>query len=371
MDALLRAGRYSLAASHLTQAFLKDNRRNDVANRLAYAQIRLSRYTDALSTLTQLKKYGTLDAYGDATLAVLMAEAGNVLASDDAIKEAILSDADAPIVSTAQAYIALKFVRSRVANLNSMGLNYDDLTGKDTPAKIEARNTLSQILKQLAKDQGQRSEVNYYLCALNNKLENYDTARKYFEQAVLNEPTNYDAYIEQGNKSIVISQRTKMSKEDSGFLYENARAMFAAALQARPSSAAALTGLSLVANYEGKPDEAVKWGDAATHSEPDFAPGYVALCSAYTLAESSATSSAVQIRAQGNKLTSNSERADNEQKARQVEARAGEYSRLGRAALNKAQKLDTKIYGAELTKVNAAWRYFNVGGRVPVLPMPN
>jgi len=355
----------------LSQAFLKDNRRTDVANRLAYAQIRLSRYTEALSTLTQLKKYGTLDAYSDATLAVLMAEAGNVQASDDAIKEAILNDADAPIVSTAQAYIALKFVRSRVATLNTMGLNYDDLSGKDTAGKIEARNTLSQILKQLTKDQGQRTEVNYYLCALNNKLENYDQARKYFEQAVLTEPTNYDAYIEQGNKSIVISQRTKMSKEDANFLYENARTMFAAALQARPSSAAALTGLSLVANYEGKSDEAVKWADAAVHAEPTFAPGFVALSSAFTLAESVATSTAVQIRAQGNKLTASAERADNEQKARQVESKASEYAHEARLALDKAQTLDSKISGSELTKVNAAWRYFNVGGRVPVLPMPN
>ena len=371
MDAALRAGRYSLVSSFLTPLFDKDNRRNDVANRLAFAQIRMGRFTDALNTLIELKKYGTLDAYGSATIAVLYAEAGLVQNSDDAIKEAILSDADAPIVSTAQAYIALKFVRTRVANQNTMGLNYDDLSGKDTPAKIEARNTLSQILRQLARDQGQRTEVNYYLCALNNKLENFDSARKNFEQAVLTEPTNYDAYIEQGNKSILISMQGKLEKNEMAFLYDNARTMFVAALEGRPSSASALTGLSLVASFQGKPEEAIKWGDAAVHAEPQYAPGYVALCSAYTAAEAAETSLTYSTRQQGNKLTSNSERADNELKARAHEAKAGEYSRLGREALAKAQKLDTKIQGTELTKPKAAWRYYNVGGRVPVLPMPN
>ena len=371
VDAALRAGRYSLAANYLQPVNEKDNRRNDVANRLAFAYIRMGRYTDALAVLTQLKKYGTLDAYGDATIAVLFAEAGMVQNSDDAIKEAILSDADAPIVSTAQAYIALKFVRSRIATLNTMGLNYDDLSGKDTPAKVEARNTLSQILRQLARDQGQRTEVNYYLCALNNKLENFDTARKNFEQAVLAEPTNYDAYIEQGNKSITISMQGKLEKSEVAFLYDNAKTMFIAALEGRPSSASALTGLSLVASLQGKPEEAVKWADAAVHAEPQYAPGYVALCSAYTAAEVSETTQGYNTRQQGNKLTTNTERADNEQNARAHEAKASEYSRLASEALAKGQKIDTKIQGTELTKPKAAWRYFNVGGRVPVLPMPN
>ncbi len=371
VDSALRAGRYSLAETTLAPIFEKDNRRNDTGNRLAFAQVRLGRYADALRTLGQIKRYGTLDAYGQATMAVLLAEGGEVQGSDDAIKEAILSDADNPIVSTAQAYIALKFIRSRVATVSTMTLNYDDVSGKETAGRNESRNTLSQILRQLARDQGQRSEVNYYICALNNKLENYDDARKFFEKAVLTEPTNYDAYIEQGNKSITISMRGKIEKDDATFLYENSRTMFTAALEARPSSASALTGLSLVASFEGKSDEAVKWGVAAVSAEPRYAPGHVALATAYTLAAQSQSIQAFQTRKNGDKLSTNSERQANELKARGYDVQASEYQRNARDSMAKATRLDTKIQGSELTKVIPAWRYYNVGGRVPVLPMPN
>ncbi len=371
-DAALRAGRYNLAITVMKPAYESDNRRTDLANRMAYAYIRDGRYTDAMQTLQLLKKYGTPDVYSQATTAVLLAETGEPQASDDAIKEAILSDADNPIVTTSQAYIALKFVRNRVAGLNQMSLNYDDLRGKDSPKGAESRNTLQQILRELSKDQGQKTEVNYYLCALNNKLENYDTARKFFEQGVLAEPTNYDAYIEQGNKSFQISLRLGKgaSKTDKDFLYENARTMFTAALEARPSSAAALTGLSLVETFEGKSEAGVKWGEAAIKADPTYAAGYIATCAAYTLGGVSLTDQAYHMRQNGNKIPSAPERQENEKKAREIEAEAGKYSREARAALNAAEKIDAKIAGAELTKPADAWRYFNAGGRVPVLPMP-
>ena len=369
-DAALRSGRYGIAISVLKSAFEKNSTRLDVADRLAFAQIRVGRYSDALTTILTVKKFTALDVYAQATLAVLLAEAGDVQGSDAAIKDAILSDADNPIVTTSQAYIALKFVRSRVANLNTLSVNYDDLQGKDSAKAADSRNTLMQILRELAKDQGQKTEVNYYLCALNNKLENYDDARKNFEAAVLSEPTNYDAFIEQGNKSIAISLRGTHEKDDLKFLYENARTMFAAALEARPSSASALSGLSLVATFEGKPEEGIKWGNAAVAAEPEYAAGHVALSTAFTAASSLLTSQAYDIRQNGNKLTTNTERQANEFKAREIETTAGKYSRQARAALLAAEKIDKKIEGAELSKPASAWRYYNAGGRVPVLPMP-
>jgi len=371
VDAALRAGRYTLAISTLKPAFERDNRRVDLANRLAFAQIREGRFPDAYVTLQTLKRYGTPDVYSQATNAVLLAEAGNIQGSDDAIKEAILSDADNPIVTTAQAYIALKFVRTRVANLNSLSLNYDDLRGKDSPKALESRNTLEQILRELAKDQGQRTEVNYYLCALNNKLENYDEARRFFEQSVLTEPTNYDAYIEQGNKSFQISMRGKHEKDDLTFLYENARTMFNAALVARPSSASALTGLCLVACFENKPEEAIKWGQAAVSAEPEYAAGNVALCAAYTAGADVLTSVAYTMRQNSKTIPTNEERQQNELKTRAIEAQAGTYSRQARQALAAASRADKQVEGQELTKPAAAWRYYNAGGRVPVLPMPS
>ena len=371
VDAALRSQRYGLAISTLTPVFVKDNRRTDVANRLAYAQIREGRYADALVTLQTLKKYGTPDVYSQATTAVLLAQLGDSQGSDDAIKDAILSDADNPIVTTSQAFIALKFVRNRAASTTTINLNYDDLRGKDTAKGIEARNTLTQILRELAKDQGQRTEVNYYICALNNKLENYDDARQFFETAVLAEPTNYDAYIEQGNKSLQVSMHGKLPKEDLDFLYSNAQTMFNTALEARPSSAAALTGLSLVATFEGKPEEAIKWGLAAIEAEPSYAAANVALSAAYTKGGLAATDAAYKMRQNGKNLPSSPDRQDNEFKARELETLAGKYVRLGKAALDAAERTDKLIAGADITKPEAAWRYFNAGGRVPVLPMPN
>jgi len=370
VDAALRAGRYGLAITTLKPAFDKDNRRVDLANRLAYAQIREGRFPDAFTTLETLKKYGTPDVYSQATTAVLLAEAGNIDGSDKAIQDAILSDADNPIVTTAQAYIALKFVRSKVAGLTSMSLNYDDLRGKDSAKAAESRRTLGEVLQVLAKDQGQRTEVNYYLCALNNKLENYDTARQYFEQAVLTEPTNYDAYIEQGNKSFQISMRGKHEKDDLHFLYENARTMFMAALEARADSASALTGLSLVDCFEGNAEEAIKWGQAAVKAEPEYAAANVALCAAYTAGADALTGAAYQMRQNSKNIPTNEERQQNELKTRQIEATAGSYSREARQALANAARADKNVEGQELTKPAAAWRYYNAGGRVPVLPMP-
>ena len=83
-DAAMKAGRFQTAVNVLQPAFTKDNRRNDVGNRLAYAYLRMGRIADAYSTLDATKKYGTLDAYGYALLAITEAERGNAAASDDA-----------------------------------------------------------------------------------------------------------------------------------------------------------------------------------------------------------------------------------------------------------------------------------------------
>ena len=371
-DAALRSGRYGLAISILKLAFGQDESRTDFANRLAFAQIRVGAFNDALQTLENLKRnHGTFDTYTTATMAVLLAEKGDVVGSDNMIKDAIVSDGDNPIVTTAQAYIALKFVRTRLENVNTMSLNYDDLTGKDSARALDARNTLSQILKQLAKDQGQRTEVNYYLCALNNKLQNYETATHYFEAAVLAEPTNYDAYIEQGNKSIQVTMLGTITPEEKAFLYANARTMFTAALQARPASAAALTGLSLVATFEANPEAGIKWGKAAIAAEPEYAAGHIALSVASSLGAISLSGQATKLRDNNKNLTSNSERQANELKAREIESTGLKYTTLARTELRAAEKLDKKIEGAELSRAPAAWRYFNVGGRVPVLPAPS
>jgi|GEM_PF-503227 len=370
-DAAIRAFRYSAAISALQSAFEKDNRSVPVGNRLAYAQLRTGRLNDALATLQQLKKFGQPDAYSYALMAVLYAELGDAARSDEAIKEAVLQEADNAAVLSAQAHIALKYVRSKAADRTTFLLNYDNLSGNDAAARDEARKTLKSVVDQLQREQGQRPEVSYYLSALNNKMDEFGPAQSAFERAVLAEPLTVDAYIEQGHRSLGLVYRGNPTKEEVQQRLDVARLNFESALEARPDSAEALTGLTLAAVAGGKLDDAIKWGTAAVRANPNYAAGHVALGTAYTLAATGKRSEADRARkastAGGN---TNSDRQANELKARQLEAEASTYARQGREAGDLAAKLDPRAQGLELTRPNAAWRYAVAGGRTPVIPAP-
>ncbi|MGV3616498.1 MAG: tetratricopeptide repeat protein [Fimbriimonas sp.] len=370
-DAALRAGRNSSVISALDPAFRADNRQTAVANRLAYAQLRSGRAQDAVNTLSQLKKYGQPDAYSFAAYAVALAESGDAAASDEAMKEAILNAADDPAVLSAQAYIALKFVRRKIADRTELHLNYDDARGLDAPAKAESRRLLQSTLSQLLRDNAQKTEVLTFASALNNRLQEYTKGQTYFEQAVLADALNGDAYLEQGNRSIALTLQGQPSAEDLELRYENARVHFEAALAARPSSAEALTGLSLVAAFQKKLDEAVKWGDAAVKASPTYAPGHVALGTAAHLASVAKRSEADRIRrSTTNASSTNADRQANELKARELETEAIRLAAQGRDTVRNAAVLDKRIEGLELTDARTAWRYFYAGGRTPLLPLP-
>lgn len=254
-DAAIKADRYNVAVVALQPAFAKDNRRNDLANRLAYVQLRMGRIQDASNTLAAIKKYGVLDAYGFALLAIVEAERGNMNASDDAMREAVLSEGDNLGVRTAQAYLALK----RGQNTN-----------------------LQQLATQLAKDEGQRSEVHLYLAALYNRLRNYEASRKHFEAAVLAEPANYDIYVERANESIALSLSGRLPADDAKLEMDAAKVLLQTALIARPESQEALTGMSLLLLLQGQKDEALKYGMAAVTGSPSYAPGHYALSAVYS-----------------------------------------------------------------------------------------
>ncbi len=304
-DANIVAARYSIASSALQPAFNKDQRRNDLANRLAYCQLRLGRLNDALATLNTLKKFGTLDAYGFALVGVVQVGLGNDQASDDAIREAVLADGEDVGVRTAQAFIALKRNRTTV---------------------------LSKLSDDLAKDNSQRTEVNYFLSALANRQSRYSDGEKFFERAVLAEPTNYDAYIEQGNESIAIAQRSKLDSKEQEQQLNSARAMFEAALQAKDNSFEALTGLSIVYQMSKAPADALKYAQAAVGAAPTVALAHYTLSSAYS-----------SLHKPGDAQTESL----------------------------KAGKLDVKnLGGRELPNAAAVFRYFNTAGRSPVISAP-
>jgi thioredoxin-like negative regulator of GroEL len=253
-DAAIKASRFQQAINALAPEFRKDNRRTDIGNRLAFSQIRAGKIADAAETLNLLKKYGAPDAYSLALIAIVTDYMGNLTASDEAMRDAIIDEGDNLGVRTAQAYLALKR-----GNRGSFG----------------------NLTTQLAKDEGQRTEALYYLTAMYHSMNNYEASRKSFERGVLTEPTNYAMYIERATESVGMFQSGRLSKSDADLELESARVHMEAALAARPESHEALTGMALVLLFQGKKDEAYKYASAATMTAPTYAPGFYALAAVY------------------------------------------------------------------------------------------
>jgi tetratricopeptide (TPR) repeat protein len=313
-DAAIRAGRYSLAISTLQPEFERDTRRAEIANRLAFAQMRAGRVPDASRTMTVHRREGELDAYGYALLAVVEADQNRVAQSDDAMREALLTDANHLGVQTAQAYIALRRNRTQ---------------------------TLQQLSTSLARDHGQRSDVNFFLMAVLNRLGQYQDARRAFERAVLAEPTNFDAYIEHGNESITIALTRQLDPKDFQHQVATAQVMYEAALRARPSSPQALAGVAIAHLFQNNPAEAAKMARAAIAASPTYAAGH------YTLAAA--------LQAQARATTGDNTRLRTEATA--ANRRAGELDRLA-------------LEGRTVPDAATAFRYFDTGGRTPVMSAP-
>lgn len=327
VDLALKASRYSLAIEQLAPLFRKSPKDSEVANRLIFAYLRAGRYTDAWQALDDAKRYGTLDAYGNALEAAYFSITGNAQKADDSIRDAILSDPDNLGVKSAQAFIALRRNRS---------------------------NVLGQIAKDLASTDSQRTEVNYYIAALDNRLMDPD-ARKYFERAVLIEPTNYDMYTEWANYAMGLAVNSSLEKKDKDAEVQYAEALYNAALIANPSSAQALTGLSLVSLYQNKVDDAVRYGQAAAAAAPEYAAAHYAYSAA-------ANAKAASIKVIGT--------ANDEQSAA-LKAQQDAFAGIAASENNKAGKLDAvALEGREIPKVMQAWVYFSNGGRTLVMVPP-
>jgi len=253
-DAALRARRPSLVVTELSGRFERENGRTDYGNRLAYAYVQLGRYADAVRVLSTLKRYGKYDAYSYGLLSVAQSQVGDQTASDDALKEALLVDDNDTGVLTAQAYLALKLNRT---------------------------NALAGFATRLASEKAQRSETWYYMSAVNNRLRRFSEARRAFERAVLADPANVDAYIERALESLNVATSSKLGDAESAYLYDTARAYFETALIARPDSAHALAGISLTALYQKKIADAILYGESAIKAAPTNPIGHFAASAAY------------------------------------------------------------------------------------------
>lgn len=245
-DAAIQAGRYSLAVSALLSEARKRPDRNDLNNRLGYAQLRAGRMQDALATMINAQKLGTLDTFGLALMSVLQAIAGNQPFSDRYMREALLSDPENLSVRTSQAYLAL--------------------TGNKTYA-------LGNLAVDLEREAGQRSEANYYLFALSNAVGNFDVGRRFFEQAILSDPLSEEAYLEDANRSLGFAVNTA-AQADKAFRLASAKAMFETVLLVRPESHRALIGLALTELLRGNKAQARSFAEAAVKAAPGQASAH-------------------------------------------------------------------------------------------------
>ncbi|RYG47321.1 hypothetical protein EON79_07670 [bacterium] len=317
-DAAIRAGRYTSVVSTLTPEVRKDGARTDLANRLAYAQLRSDRPVDANQTLSELAKFGKPDAYSKALHSVIYAVLGEDTKSDDALRDALLTDSNDLGVRTAQAYLALK-------------RNKKDVLAGQTAA--------------LAGDQNQRPETAYYQAAVYNAQRNFPEGRKAFQRAVLIDPANVDAYNERANEALGIAEDTK-EQADKEFLYATAKGYYEVAQVARPESTDALIGLAVVAMFQKKPEDAYRFAEAATKAGPND-PG-----AAYALAAAT------------NKLATAATAAGRT-------ADASRFARLSQESNLRAGQLDKfNLFGRATPDERAVWRYLSAAGRNPVLTAP-
>jgi len=320
------ASRYSLAIDALDRAFLGDTANATFANLLIYAQLRAGRDKDAARTMDVYTKGGNVDAFGHALNAIIQDRAGDRAKSQDEIKEALLSDAENMGVRTANAYLALR--------------------RNDTAA-------LSRIATDLSRDAGQLSIVNYYLSTVLYRLGQFEESRRAAEKALLAEPSSYDMYIELGNQAIDRAINGKFDEatkaKSIAFQYDLAGGMFRAALEAKPDSVEALTGLSALNLLLKNTPEALKYAEAAIAAGKDYPGGFYALSCAL-LQES------------------------NNLRAQKRDADAARKSAEAQQAITSAGNLDTVILrGRPIpgTDGKEVWKYFMRYGVRPYLAPGN
>lgn len=339
-DVNIRAMRYDTAIRTLWPVFVKDPKRNDLGNRIAYAQIRLSRLPDAAETIHQMDKVGSLDAYGTALQAVLLTLAGDDANSDKVMADAIGNDPDNLGVRTGQVYIALR--RNRSAAFGS-------------------------LVTSLAKDEGQRTEVNYYLSIMLHNLHSFTDADDRFGQAVLAEPANCDAYVERGNESLSLVTSGRIKGEDIKYQYQVAGAYYEAALGAWPESPQALTAVALLRVKENKWPEAISFAEAAIKAGPGYAPGQYAASMIFTNAAVDDMNRASAIR----KAAKGPLDAETAKKVGDLEAEARDYNAKSNEAKTQAVTLDARqLKGRSIPQTNDVVAYFLQYGRIPYLTLP-
>jgi len=330
-DYYIVSGQYSAAIRTLTPYFRQGVASPAIANRLAYAQIRAGRLSDAESTFSAYLRNKNVDAYGYALIAVNKHLLGQEDASDQMIKEALLTDGENLGVQTAQVWLALRGGKKAV---------------------------MANLLKPLVDTLGHRSEVAYYQAALYSMQGLYSEANDAFQRAVLAEPLNLDVYVQRGIDALNQSQAPKIDPKDAESQYGLAKVFFDSALAVKPESAEALTGMACYYGLQKKFTEARKYAEAAAAAAKSYSPAYQVLASVLMEIANDTLRQATALEGQARRQDANAMTAE----GNKVQKAAFDAKAMG-------EKLDPKVLGglAMMPKVSEAFQYFVKRGKLPLL----
>ncbi len=341
IDAAIRAKRFAKVVEILEKPLAADFKRTDLANRLIYSYLMLNRPTDAESYLKSFAKLGQFDAYTYALQAVVANEFGLDTASDNAIKEALLNSPDSLGLKTAQAFIAIK---------------------RNKPS------ALSDAAQSLIRENESRPESHYFAAALHNRLNRLNLSRASFERAIKADAADHDMFVEQGNQAIVMSQTPKLDAKDKEFQLDYAKAMYTIALECRSSSAQALTGLAIVNLMQNKVSDALRMSEAATRAGGNYAAAWYAYATALDQRDGDLSRAITAVVGQISN-DPNNDSLKTRRAAYEAEKKTIVPIRLN--AKTKAEALDAKaLKGRANLDTEQLFRYFNAGGRTPVLSPP-
>lgn len=339
-DVFLRTYRYDAAIKALNPLFLKDPTKAPFGNRVAFAQLRLSKTADALATLRLMEKANSLDAYGYALLSVALTMVGSDAEADKAMTEAVGNDPEDLGVRTAQVFVALRRGRT---------------------------GTFGNLSQNLAKEEGQRSEVNYYLAILLHQLRSFTDADDRFAQAVLAEPANSDMYVERGNQALYPVVASRITDKD-GIKYQidAANAYYEAALAAWPDSPQALAAIAFMKTQQGKPADAVSYAEATLRAGTSYPAGYYCASMVFYSMSIEMANRAAAIR----RDTKNPD-AETRAKLAEYDGLTTDFQKRASAAKAKAEELDPKnLAGRSVPRLIDVYEYFIRHGRVPLLTRP-
>lgn len=335
----IRTQRYKAAINAIGPTFRKDEKSTELGNLLAYAQIRNGDYNEATYTIAGLERNKAMDGYSYALKSIILTAAGKDSDADAAMSEAIGNDPDSLAIKLAQAHIALK--RNRLT-------------------------ALSTLIQGLAREQGQRPEVNFYLSVLLDRQGNYADADRRFLDAILAEPALVDALMERANQSILPLVNNRITDSDQKqYQIDLAGAYYAAALEAKGDSAPALTGMMIYYTAIKKMTDAARFADAAIQAGPNYPAAHFAATMVYTSVQMEYADQAAKLR-EGRNLTSEQLR-----EVGKLQTAADDYRRKAEVSRKKAIALDPAFLEGRLTpNLQIVFGYYMQHGRLPLLTLP-